>query len=615
MAEPKINFNNRTFTQIKQELVDLVKNFYPNEYSDFIDSSVGTMLIDVNVGVGNILSVNTDRAFQETQLENAQVRRSLFNIAKNLGYQIQGKRGSATLVDFTVQVPPRGDSPDPDYLPVIETGAQVSSAGQIFETLAPIDFSVGLSSLGVPNRTIIPQTNANGIIINYLVTKRELVTNGQTQVFRFSVNQEATRPFFKLRLPQQNVLEILDVIEVPNTNVTNTPSEADYANTEFKFYEVEYLAQQRVFVEDTSSGTNIATTGESGIKAARWIDITQKFIKEYTPAGFCELTFGGGNGDADAFKDGLLANGFTNQQFLNNYLENTALGVRLKRGSTLFVRYRTGGGIGSNVGANTITTVNNAIVTVSGSRQDQNRRVQRSLTVNNPIPALGGNDGLSIEQLRNVMRYNLARQGRNVTANDYLQRVYGIPSEFGTPFRANAYKLNNKVIIPILGLNSSGKLTNTSNTLLKSNLSEFLSKSRSINDYIEIRDGRIFNLKFEFEIFGNQENRNQIVNNIISTVTNYFDVTNAQMNEDVLLTPLFMEIQNLAGVNNIISTKVFNPINGDYSPNGIEQQLSNNSTREIQLIANTIYSTEDSMFEIKFPNRDINVILKSRNDL
>ena len=42
------------------------------------------------------------------------------------------------------------------------------------------------------------------------------------------------------------------------------------------------------------------------------------------------LAFGGGNGELDVFKEGLLKAGVTNQEFLNNYLNNTALGEKLK---------------------------------------------------------------------------------------------------------------------------------------------------------------------------------------------------------------------------------------------------------------------------------------------
>jgi hypothetical protein len=50
-------------------------------------------------------------------------------------------------------------------------------------------------------------------------------------------------------------------------------------------------------------------------------------------------------------------------------------------------------------------------------------------------------------------------------------------------------------------------------------------------------------------------------------------------------------------------------VGGQYSNNVISQDI-NPSTGEITIINNTIHSTEDSMFEIKFPEKDITVYLR-----
>ena len=75
-----IQYGSRTFGEIRTDLISLIRQMYPEVLSDFTDSSVGAMLIDLNAGVTNNLSVNTDRAFQETQLEYAQQRASILNI-------------------------------------------------------------------------------------------------------------------------------------------------------------------------------------------------------------------------------------------------------------------------------------------------------------------------------------------------------------------------------------------------------------------------------------------------------------------------------------------------------------------------------------------------------
>jgi len=185
-----------------------------------------------------------------------------------------------------------------------------------------------------------------------------------------------------------------------------------------------------------------------------------------------------------------------------------------------------------------------------------------------------------------------------------------MPGEFGSPFRANAFKINNKVVIPILGISADGKLSNTSNSLLQTNITEYLTQYRMVNDYIEIKDGKIFNLAFEIDVYVENTSNNQIANSIISLVTDSLDINDHEMNQDVFLGRLQKEILNANGVINVIGIKVFNKVGGQYSNNTITQGITNTSTGEISIVNNTIYSTQDSMFEIRFPEKDIKVLLR-----
>jgi len=612
-----IQYGSRTFGQIRTDLIAYIRQAYPEVLADFTDSSVGAMLIDLNAGVGNNLSINTDRAFQETQLEYAQIRSSLLNIAKNMGFNIPGRRPSVTVVDFTVTVPVLGDRPDASYYPTLAPGAQVLGGGKIFETQDVIDWNSAVSNLGDPNRSILPNLNSNGIVISYNVTKREVVTNGSTSIYKRIINVNDVVPFFVLTLPDPNVIEIDGVILLEGTNYTTNPPVGDFSSgmdgkydSTIKsivghYFEVDYLAQQRVFVENVSNSNNT-----EGIKAARWIDITKKFIKEYTSNGFCKLTFGSGDAYVNAFNSGLLKEGVNNRYFLENFLNNTALGEKLKSNYTLFVRYRVGGGINSNLGTGTLTQLGGYTLTVQGSRSDYNQSVQRSLKTINPIPAIGGNDGLTNEQIRQLIKYNFSGQQRDVTLTDYLLQIYKMPGKFGSPFRANAFKLNNKVVISVLGIGSDGKLSNSSNTLLKENITEYLTEFRMINDYIEVNDGRIFNLAFDIDVYVENIADNQIANSIITLVRDYFNVNNYEMDENIFLGRLQRQILEANGVINVISIKVYNKVGGNYSNNVVSQEISNTTTGEIKIINNTIYSTENGMFEIKYPEKDIRVYLR-----
>ncbi|MDA3780603.1 MAG: hypothetical protein PF487_10360 [Bacteroidales bacterium] len=605
-----VQYGSRTFGEIRTDLIALIRQMYPEVLSDFTDSSVGAMLIDLNAGVSNNLAVNTDRAFQETQLEYAQQRANILNIAKNMGFNIPARRPSVTVVDFSITVPVLGNKPDTNYYPVLDSGAQVIGGGKTFETQSNIDWNSPVSSLGDPNRSIIPNLNNNGIPETYAVIKREVVINGGTSIFKKAITSENVIPFYSFTLPDPDVIEIESIILLEGTNFNTNPNIGDFNDSDNRYYEVDYLAQQRIFVDDDlSSSVNNST---NNIKAARWIDITKKFIKEYTPRGYCKLTFGSGDSDVNAFKEGFLKEGVSNRYFLENFLNNTALGEKLKANYTLFVKYRTGGGTTSNIGSSVLTQLGSYNLNVNGNLQNYNQEVRRSLTTTNPIPAIGGNDGLSTEQIRKLIKYNFSSQQRGVSLTDYLLQVYKMPGKYGSPYRTNAFKVNNKVLISILGIGSDGKLSNTSNSLLKENITEYLSQYRTINDYIEVKDGKIYNLGFEIDVYVTNTANNQIANNIISIVSSYFDINDHEMNEDVFLGKLQKEILGANGVLNIIGIKVFNKVGNQYSVNTVTQAITNTSTGEIKIQNNTIYSAQDSMFEIKYPEKDIKVLLRKK---
>ena len=156
----------------------------------------------------------------------------------------------------------------------------------------------------------------------------------------------------------------------------------------------------------------------------------------------------------------------------------------------------------------------------------------------------------------------------------------------------------------------NGKLSNSSTSLLKENIAEYLTEYRMVNDYIEVRDGKIYNLALTIDVYVANIADNQIANSIITLVTNFFDINNHQMDENIFLGPLQTEILTANGVINVIDIIVYNKVGGQYSNNTISQEIVDPATGEIQIINNTIYSTEDGMFEIKYPQTDIKVLLR-----
>ena len=152
MANRKIPYTTRDFQAIRVELQNYVRTYYPELIQDFNDASVFSVFLDLNAAVADNLHYHIDRSIQETVLQYAQQKSSVYNIAKTYGLKIPGQRPSVALVDFSITVPAFGDREDLRYCGILRRGSQVSGAGQPFETVYDIDFASAINSEGTLNR-------------------------------------------------------------------------------------------------------------------------------------------------------------------------------------------------------------------------------------------------------------------------------------------------------------------------------------------------------------------------------------------------------------------------------------------------------------------------------
>ncbi len=434
----KISYATRDFAGLRQELVNLTKEYYPDLVKNTNDASIFSVLLDLNAAVADNLHFHIDRVWQETMLDFAQQRQSLFHIAKTYGIKIPGNRPSVTLVDFSINVPVRGDKEDERYLGNIKTGAQISGGGQIFETIADIDFSNPFNDKGEPNRLKIPNFDANNTLVSYTITKREAVVNGVSRVYRRVITELDQKPFLKLYLPEQNVLGVSAIIHKEGTSFGANPTTSEFMSTTNKWYEVKSLIQDKVFIPDSTS-----VSDKDNFKAGTYKSVTNKFVTEYTPEGYFSLTFGSGNVEPLDNLDNYMTNSL--KVNLASYLNNTSLGAIPKANSTIFIKYRIGGGKDSNLGVSVINSIDNVEFDVSGPNSSYNTQVIQSLRVSNITPAVGGADQPTIEELRNMISYNFASQNRAVTLNDYKSLIETMPSTFGAPAKVNVMEEDNKV--------------------------------------------------------------------------------------------------------------------------------------------------------------------------
>jgi Baseplate J-like protein len=606
MAERRISYTVRDFAAIRQELINYTKTYYPELIDNFNDASVFSVFLDLNAAVADNLHYHIDRSIQETVLQYAQQRSSIYNIARTYGLKIPGQRPSIALVDFSITVPAFGDKEDERYLGTLRTGSQVVGSGQIFETLGDINFASPFNQDGFPNRLKIPNFDSNGNLLNYTITKRETVVNGITKVFKRVITPNDVRPFFEFFLPEKNVLGVTSIIQRDGTSYSNVPTAQEFLGAQGRWFEVPALADDRVFIEDPTKPSD-----DPAIKVGRYIQTQERFVTEYTPEGFLKITFGGGTNTAeDQLREfTALDVPLKIQRYQNNMM---SLGSTPKANTTLFIQYRIGGGLGTNLGVNVINQIGAVDFFVNGPSDILNTSVINSLTCNNVTAAIGGAGYPSTEEVRNYVTFNFAAQNRAVTINDYEAIIRNMPGQFGAPAKVSITENNNKIVINVLSYDSSGNLTSEVSQTLKQNLAEYLSNYRMINDYVQIGSAQVIDLGVDVQVvLDSTQNQGAVISNVIDRVTTFFSPTIRELGEDILISELNRIIQSENGVISVGEISIFNKVGGQYSSAQTSMPYSDNATKKIGLVDNTIFAEPNQIYQIRFPAKDITVRVKN----
>lgn len=646
--EKGISYLNRNFEDYKEALIEFSKKYYPDLATSYDDASVAEWIIDVAADVADNLSYHIDRVYQETNINSAQERASLYAIARNNGVKIPGPKGSMAEMKISFVLPGSSNGPDYSYAPIVKRGTKFSSSSQIFELLENVDFKSQFNEEGVSDRTIIPNTNTNGVITGYTVSKLAVVTAGETNVFRQAIYASDIQPFMEIMIPTEGVMNIESVVVVDGTDSKiMSPSYGEFysslSNCEGKtrFYEVDNLAQQWAWLDLENNGKPVrykygynvngqaTSTACYCITRGEWRPVDHKFITEYTDNGYLKIIFGPGLGGENIKLTGTSMSDFSKWQ-MSRILNNDRLGVLPKADSTVFVLYRSGGGKSSNVAKGAINRVASLNAEFRGSSTQIIDSVYKSMKAVNTTPSVSGKDMPSEKELKYLIKYNKASQERCVTVKDYIDRILRLPPKYGTPFRVGVMEENNKIMVYLLGIDYKGKLDDSLPSALVKNIEDYLSGYRMINDFVEIKCGRIVNLSFDVNVIVDKNyNKSDVVSSIISKISNYFDINGRFMGEEIYVSDIEKEISKTDGVINLISLRVYNEHGVGYSSSQINQEIIPSSDFDNEENAylgggddadlidtdatdGILYNDGDTMMEIKYPERDIRVRIKEK---
>ena len=383
MSNNKLSYLNKNFDDYKRSLQEYIAEYYPQIANDFNDASIGSWMVDLVALVGDNLTNYIDRAYNETNIDTATQKSSLYSMARTNGVKIPGPKGAMAEVKFSCVVPVPGTSndkstlgmPEMDYAPIIKRGTKVSSRSQIFEVMDDIDFSSQFNKFGVSNREKVPIFDSNKNINGYRLTKTEVVVAGESKIYKQEIKASDIVPFMEVVLPDAQVMSVESIIFKDGTNFKNDPSMNEFMkNSEsfmkdgaqvFRFFEVDSLTDQYIWGDDDSnksftygywSDAGNAYIPTTSIVKGKWKPITQKFITEFTDKGYMKITFGSGEiaGQSESYLDDKTD--FSQYQ-ISRMVRNNFMGKLPKEGWTMYILYRVGGGAASNVPSGSINNI------------------------------------------------------------------------------------------------------------------------------------------------------------------------------------------------------------------------------------------------------------------
>jgi hypothetical protein len=613
-----VSYLGKDFSQIRRNLIEFTKQYFPTTYTDFSEASSGMILLELSAYVGDVLSYYADNNLKESLLEQASERGNIYDIANMLGYRPKNSIPAYVKLDVFQLVPSTGSgnnvAPDYTYALSIKPGMQVSAnnSSAVFRTLDSVDFSFS-SSFDPTEVSIYESDDVTKQPTYYLLKKQVQAVSGEIVTRTFTFNSPVA--YDKVVLPETNIIDIISVTESDGDN----------------WYEVPYLAQDTIFEAVPNLAENdpdLFQYRSSSPSLLKMKKTAKRFITRLRSDNLLELQFGAGisdNNDEEIIPNPTnVGNGLSGLRRNidididpSNFLYTRTYG-QAPSNTTLTVTYTIGNGISDNVVSNVLTNIQRINydddVNSTGAVPVFNF-VKNTIAVTNPEPASGAKNADTLQDIKNNALSNFATQNRMVTRDDYIIRAYSMPSKFGSV--AKAYIVPDDQIIQedyvqnrlpnplalnmyVLGFNENKQLTALNNAI-KENLKTYLSQYRILTDAVNIKDAFIINIGVQFEISVlSNYNSNEVLLNCINALKSYFDVDRWQINQPVIKTEVMNIISNTKGVQNLVNVTFNNVYDTTLGYSGNVYDLSSATKNGV------IYpSLDPSIFEVKFPNQDI----------
>ena len=637
LVSKEVNYLGRDFTDIRENLIEFAKNYFPNQYNDFNEASPGMMFVEMASYVGDVLNYYVDNQFRETLLQFAEERKNVLAIAQSYGYKPKLATPASVQLSVSVEVPAKVNGsdykPDLDYAGILSSNSTVTADnGTEFTLLDDVNFKAS-SSLDRMEVELLDQ-QSGAIPTLFRLTKKVLAQSGTRESEEFTFTN--AKEFDKIVLSNEKITEIISVTDSSNN----------------KYYQVPFLAQDTIFETEQNTTLNDPDLGEFETDTPyllKLIKSSRRFTTYVRDDNKMELRFGAGisdNADEEIIPNpdnvgSSLGQGISrlDESFdPSNFLKTQTFGLAPSN-TTLTVEYNYGGAVEHNVASNSIISFTRKVYTISTEGLDAAKKAtsEASIKVTNELPASGGSSTETLIQVKENAAAYFNAQNRAVTKADYITRAYSLPQKYGNIAKAyivqdeqleldgqlqvidgqvidtrTATKQPNPLALNmyLLGYDVNKKLV-ALNRAVKQNLKTYLSQYRIMTDAINIKDGYVINISVKFNIIVKRGyNKNDVLFKSIQVVKDFFAPDKLQMNQPIVLSDLAYQISLVDGVVSIVPPEVNNP-NKDLILIENKHSIQNGYSGNVYDIRTAsqegvIYpSLDPSIFELKFPNSDI----------
>jgi len=430
----EVKYLNKDFSQFRESLVEHAKTYFPATYTDFSDSSIGMMFVEMASYVGDVLSYYVDNTFKETILAYAEEKKTVYDIAQSLGYTPKTGVPASCKVDVYCTVPSQGTGanviPNWSYAPTINAGMRLSTKNNkaTFRTTEPINFQV--SSSIDPTYFEKYQESADGTPTKFLLRKKVDAVSGNvsTEYITYSAAEQYTISV----LGNENINEIISVSDSDGN----------------KWYEVMSLGQDTVLDESANNTTNSPDLSDYAGDTPylmKLIRTPRRFVTYLRGDNRTELRFGSGvsdNPDEEIIPNpdnvgSSLSTGVSKLDTTfdpSNFLKTRTYGLAPSN-TTLTVVFAHGASHTDNVGVKQLSRIVNKVTSIPNSSTLNSATVTATLqsirAINNEA-AVGAKNAETLQEIKSNAAANFQSQNRAVTKNDYMVRSLAMPSRFGS---------------------------------------------------------------------------------------------------------------------------------------------------------------------------------------